>query len=454
MQALEERVRAVARRLESERSTRNYAQMERDKVEELYSAAKQQAEVLRRECIMMDNRVEQLERRHQADIKVYGQKIKSMRYEHTLNEKEVAQWSENILEQEVLMHKDRSQGNKADQMHSKRVVLDNTMREERVVMKLRKQNSSELAIMKREYFDRLKRMEAEYQTQERKAVELLELRRRAEIMQMEQEKNKHINTIIRNHEEAFEKTRQYHNEVLANNLEIVAQFETELHEMRQRNSEKNDMILEIGKENLKLKPPLQRAMEEKTVLLDCLKNVEKNKESMSRVQKALAKTERSISEIQEEMERLHEKVEKVLVEKAEVEQRMFDVGMESSNGISQKNALLERRVEELKKEVISKEAQIEEIVRQFRVQPDVLQAVGLRMDQELDTRDQIVKNLTNEISKVKKARLDAIRVFRHRLLEEGVPEEDLPAEDRDVHRNPQPDEEMGLLSGPAGLVVG
>ena len=46
MQALEERVRAVARRLESERSTRNYAQMERDKVEELYSAAKQQAEVL------------------------------------------------------------------------------------------------------------------------------------------------------------------------------------------------------------------------------------------------------------------------------------------------------------------------------------------------------------------------------------------------------------------------
>ena len=75
------------------------------------------------------------------------------------------------------------------------------------------QNSSELAIMKREYFDRLKRMEAEYQTQERKAVELLELRRRAEIMQMEQEKNKHINTIIRNHEEAFEKTRQYHNEV-------------------------------------------------------------------------------------------------------------------------------------------------------------------------------------------------------------------------------------------------
>lgn len=52
----------------------------------------------------------------------------------------------------------------------------------------------------------------------------------------------------------------------------------------------------------------------------------------------------------------------MLVEKAEVEQRMFDVGMESSNGISQKNALLERRVEELKKEVISKEAQIEEVL--------------------------------------------------------------------------------------------
>ena len=70
---------------DAEREERNYFQLERDKINTFWEISKKELEDRKAELRNKDREMEELEERHQVEIKVYKQKVKHLLYEHQNN---------------------------------------------------------------------------------------------------------------------------------------------------------------------------------------------------------------------------------------------------------------------------------------------------------------------------------------------------------------------------------
>jgi hypothetical protein len=68
--------------LKKEAEERNYFQLERDKINTFWEITKKELEEKKAELRNKDREMEEMEERHQVEIKVYKQKVKHLLYEH------------------------------------------------------------------------------------------------------------------------------------------------------------------------------------------------------------------------------------------------------------------------------------------------------------------------------------------------------------------------------------
>jgi hypothetical protein len=106
--------------------------------------------------------------------------------------------------------------------------------------------------------------------------------------------------------------------------------------------------------------------------------------------------------------------------------------------------LLERRLEALGEALEKKDAQLAEVLGAANLEPGALAAINNRLEEVLDSKNQVIKALQYDVAKVSKAHNDVIRVYEAKLAEFGIPVEELGF--RPLVTN--------TSTGPAGLVVG
>ena len=56
----------------------------------------------------------------------------------------------------------------------------------------------------------------------------LELRRKVEILEIEERKNNHINELMKKHEKAFGEIKNYYNDITHNNLDLIRSLKEEV----------------------------------------------------------------------------------------------------------------------------------------------------------------------------------------------------------------------------------
>ena len=62
----------------------------------------------------------------------------------------------------------------------------------------------------------------------------LELRRKVEILEIEERKNNHINELMKKHEKAFGEIKNYYNDITHNNLDLIKSLKEEVADVRRR----------------------------------------------------------------------------------------------------------------------------------------------------------------------------------------------------------------------------
>merc|ERR1719370_500221 len=82
---LEEHIGRLREEMEREREERNYFQLERDKINTFWEITKRQLDESKALLRNKDREMEDMEERHQVEIKVYKQKVKHLLYEHQNN---------------------------------------------------------------------------------------------------------------------------------------------------------------------------------------------------------------------------------------------------------------------------------------------------------------------------------------------------------------------------------
>lgn len=444
IEELNQKITTLEKEKNKEEEYRNYMQLERDKINAFWEITKKELDDRKAELRNKDREMEEMEERHQVEIKVYKQKVKHLLYEHQNNITTLKADGELALKLQQDDFRKRENELNKDKRNLKFELKEQELSNQDTIRQLKLEHAKEITKLRQEFELQARELQQKYEKKMKMLRDDLELRRKQEIHEIEERKNTHITELMKKHERAFAEIKNYYNDITHNNLDLIKTLKEDVAEMKKREAQNEKLMYEIAQENKRLSEPLTKALKEVELLRQQLANYEKDKLSLQQTKARLVNAEKQIKNLEWENEVLQQRFGKVQSERDELyskfESSIYDV--QQKTGL--KTLLLERRLEAMHEAMETKEAQLTEVLSAANIDPSTLQGINKRLDEVLDNKNQIIKALQYDIAKVSKAHNDLIRVYEAKLAEFGVPVEELGF--RPLVTN--------TSTGPAGLVVG
>lgn len=444
IEELNQKIGTLEKEKNKEEEYRNYMQLERDKINAFWEINKKELDDRKAELRNKDREGEEMEERHQVEIKVYKQKVKHLLYEHQNNITTLKADGELALKLQQDEFRKREGDLGKDKRSLKTELKEQELAHQDIIRQLKLEHAKEITKLRQEFELQAKELQQKYEKKMKMLRDDLELRRKQEIHEIEERKNTHINELMKKHERAFAEIKNYYNDITHNNLDLIKTLKEDVAEMKKREAQNEKLMYEIAQENKRLSEPLTKALKEVEVLRQQLSNYDKDKLSLGQTKARLLNSERQIKNLEWENEVLQQRFTKVQGERDELyekfEASIYDVAQKT--GL--KGMLLERRLEAVAEQLEMKEAQLAEVLTAANLDPNTLSAINVRLEEVLENKNQVIKALQYDVAKVSKAHNDLIRVYEAKLAEFGVPVEELGF--RPLVTN--------TSMGPAGLVVG
>uniref|UniRef100_A0A7S0X897 Growth arrest-specific protein 8 domain-containing protein n=1 Tax=Mantoniella antarctica TaxID=81844 RepID=A0A7S0X897_9CHLO len=441
---LNAKITTLEKEKNKEEEYRNYMQLERDKINAFWEITKKELVDKKAELRNKDREMEEMEERHQVEIKVYKQKVKHLLYEHQNNITTLKADAEMALKLQQDEFRKRGAELSKDKRSLKLELKELELAHEDVVRALKLEQAKEITKLRQEFELNAKETQQRYEKKMKVLREDFEHRRKHEIHEIEERKNSHINQLMKKHDTAFSEIKNYYNDITHNNLDLIKTLKDDVAEMKKKEATNDQLMYEISQENKRLSEPLTKALREVDDLRKALASHDKDKQSLQHTKTRLSDTEKSLKNLEWENEVAAQRFVTVERERDDLyskfERAIFDVQQKS--GL--KNLVLERKLEVVGDQLEKKEAQLGEVLSASNLDPGTLQQVTKKLDEVLDSKNQLIKALQYDVAKVSKAHNDLIRVYEAKLAEFGVPVEELGFRPLITNTN----------TGPAGLVVG
>ncbi|XP_020844758.1 dynein regulatory complex subunit 4 isoform X3 [Phascolarctos cinereus] len=275
----------------------------------------------------------------------------------------------------------------------------------------------------------------------------LDLRRKTEIHEVEERKNGQINTLMKNHEKAFSDIKNYYNDITLNNLALINSLKEQMEEMKKKEDHLEKEMAEVMVQNKRLTDPLQKAREELLELQKKLVNYEKDKHALASTKARLKVTEKELKDLQWEHEVLEQRFIKVQIERDDLYSKFEKAIQEVQQKTGFKNLILERKLMTLSNVMERKDVQLNEILSASNLDPEALSVVSRKLEDVLESKNSLIKDLQYELARVCKAHNDLLRTYEAKLVAFGIPLDNIgfkPLETVVIGQS--------LGHGPAGLV--
>ncbi|MCI4379506.1 hypothetical protein PGIGA_G00229170 [Pangasianodon gigas] len=444
---LEEHIIRLREELDREREERNYFQLERDKIHTFWEITKRQLEEKKADLRNRDREMEEAEENHQTEIRVYKQKVKHLLYEQQNGITELkteAVVATKLLEKEQAdLENELRRGVRSLKVDLKEQELSN----ENYIKNLKLSHDKEITKLRSEFEEKVREIEAKYEKKMQKQRQEQDLRRKTEIHEIEQRKNIHINTLIKNHEKAFSDIKNYYSDITLGSFNQISSLKEQVADMKKKEERLEKEMAEVLQQNKRLTEPLQKATQEVSELQKQLANYNKDKALLAGVKARLKVADKELKDLKWEHEVLEQRFSKVQQERDELYQKFTKAILEVQQKSGFKNLLLERKLEALTDTLEKKEAQLNEVLAASNLEPSALNVITRKLEEVLDSKNIAIKDLQYELARMCKAHNDLLRTYEAKLKAFGIPVDELgfkPLESSLVKQT--------LGQGPAGLV--
>eukprot|EP00026_Physarum_polycephalum_P007614 Phypoly_transcript_07678.p1 GENE.Phypoly_transcript_07678~~Phypoly_transcript_07678.p1 ORF type:complete len:511 (+),score=118.03 Phypoly_transcript_07678:41-1573(+) len=422
---LQDQIPVIKEQLEKEMKDRNYFQLESDKINSFWEITKKELQEVKADLRNKDREMEELEERHQVEIKVYKQKIKHLLYEHQNDVTLLKTETENSLKLQNDEHRDRETDVKKQQKSLKSDMKEVELGHQDVVTNLKQEHDKNITRLRQEHERNLKEMQQKYDKKMKNLREDLELRRKNEIHEVEERKNTHIDELMKKHDKAFQEIKAYYNDITLNNLELIKSLKEQVDELKKKDQAGEKLLMEVTQENKRLSEPLQKSIAEVSQLKHGLANYEKDKMALQNAKARIKVLEAELKSLKWEHEVLEQKFEQVQKERDDLYNKFVSSIYEVQQKSGLKNMLLEKKLETLSEALESKDAQLSEVIASANLDPVAVSLVTKHVDDMLEQKNQFIKDLQFELAKITKAHNDVVRVSEAKLVEFGIPVEEL-----------------------------
>jgi len=264
-----------------------------------------------------------------------------------------------------------------------------------------------------------------------------------EIHEIEERKNQHLNELMRNHEGAFAELKSYYNEITGENLNLIKSQKQRIEELQGSLEVNSKLITEIKARNKSMEDPLEKNRKLRDDLKYALRQHEKDTMALSNLKIKLKTLWEKIAKTEKEQDLINQRYAMVLQEREDLENRFEKITLEVKTKADAKNVVLSGKLEDLNNRLETKEAQLQHLIKSSQIDPNVVNKLCSKIQQSIESKNGLIKNLQYSINHATKAYNDAIRVYESKLIEFGIPAEELGFQSIDSKTSVMP---AGLVS--------
>ena len=253
----------------------------------------------------------------------------------------------------------------------------------------------------------------------------LELRRRVEVHEVEERKNQHINDLVRNHKKAFGNMKAYYNDITSGNLSLITSLQKKVAEFKVQASNNRKMLLDYELQNQTLSEPLAKVSAEIAEYQVLLKERSKDQMAFRNAKSRLSEVQHNVLELRGKLKKLEEEYSNVEEERDEL-YNSFENGIRTVQQQSEfSNQVLEQRLIAAENNVEKAAHQVEEIIRAANLDPTEMSRVISSLNHMLAAKDDALRDVQFLVAKLKKAYNDTLLSITLKLVELGIPKEEI-----------------------------
>jgi hypothetical protein len=378
----------------------NEFQQQREKLNYFWIVEKKKLEDKRAELRNKDRELQDLEEKHQVEIKIYKQRLKHLLHEqqHEVTVRKTE------AESAVKMLQDDKREQEFDIKDDRR-TLNITKREtelnhEEYIRGLRRELDQKITFSRHEFERRANEIQKTYEARMKKTREALDKRRKDEIKAIEDRKHTMIDHLMAEHLKEFTDIKNYYNDITHNNLDLIKSLKEEVKELESEERQDQIKLHERMAENKKLSAPLKKMKEDLIRLKNELEGYKKEKVDMKRVKAALVVVEAEQNGLQWEYETLSQRFGELQKERDELRRNfhasVFDVKQKSAF----RCLLLEKKLTAMRRVQDEREAQLNEVLARANLEPSVLGQVKGHVDDVLLRKNTEARQLQSEVSRL------------------------------------------------------
>ena len=426
-------------KLFEERIKRNYIQMEKEMIFDFYNNTRKELEESRNMVVIHDHEIEQMEEDHKIEMTVYMRKLQYLEHEHATKDiKLVEMKAQGAMADErkdyIAREEEQKKLKKAlvgeYKKNDVKSVEDVKMLEEKQAgyLKIEQNNlENDKNILIEKYEQKLDNLRKD-----------LELRIKVEMHELEERKNQHINNLRATHRKQYEKVKESYNTMTKQQLALIKQTMNDKEDIDKKTEDIKDHIKDIQEKISDSEGPKVDAEQK-------LKSVEKELGTYTRSKMPLGSAVSRLETLKErykkvlkDKEELDEKHKKLDKHKMEMYQKFEGAMMKLRSRADYKNSVLDNKLKLLQEEYEKKEVQLKEVVQRAGFEQKFVDEITKRMEEAIEAKNSLLRSLKYSLAHAQKAYNDAIRVYEAKLVEFGIPAEELGLELLDTNTSTMP----------------
>lgn len=199
-----------------------------------------------------------LEERQAFELKVYKQKVKHLLHEQQSHMTDVRLDAETAMS--LLKQDHRSKQNDLEMNSRKIKVAQKEMELSHIdlIKSIRQEQEKKIMALRQEFErngDDLKKI---YEKKMKKVREACDERRKQDVTKIETRKTAHIQALMQNHKQEFDKIKNYYRDITHANLDLIKTLKEEVGDMKKKEQDRHKELMEISRINKKLSKPLQK----------------------------------------------------------------------------------------------------------------------------------------------------------------------------------------------------
>lgn len=420
--------------LKEQKTKRNYVQQERDLIESYYNISINEEKMLFAQIENIEKEKEKIQTENKVEIAAYSNKYQHLEYEHDIFiNKTLQNEAQLAVEDEEKIRQQRESiyfNDKQDLKYNLKLENDQNRAQidkEQALLKktldtFDKKMKDNLKTIRNNYEEKIKNLEAD-----------LELRLKIEIHELEERKNLKRKILVKNFEERTNVWKQENINQIKENINMIKLYSS-LYEDR---VEENKQLMKEEQELIKLiivkRQELESSKQKHSELMNRLAKYYNQEINMTNMKKKISSLKEKIKEVNLKGEEALNKKDELTKEIDEIEKK-YEIAIKKFIERAEfKNALLDNQLSILTERLLRKDSDIENIflnVDQFArnegdINREALQNFLEEIRNTLSAKTQIIKSLKFSIDKATKAYNDTIRIYEAKLIDFGIPSEEL-----------------------------